>query len=126
RSMLTSPAARLAGRGSPPSRTNWPAGCGPGVPQRDPAECRCTSAVHRHSCLLPTERRLTQKVTRGDSMPDRPDRLERAIQSVLELCDLADRLRAGKTGRDAKALEVFADEVRSRVSAALDPSGGEE
>ena len=58
-------------------------------------------------------------------MPDRLDRLERAIQAVLELCDHADRLRAGKTGRDAKALEVFADEVRTRISAALDPSGGE-
>jgi len=58
-------------------------------------------------------------------MPDRLDRLERAIQDVLELCDHADRLRAGKTGRDAKALEVFADEVRTRISAALDPSGGE-
>lgn len=57
-------------------------------------------------------------------MPDRLDRLERAIQAVLELCDHADRLRAGKTGRDAKALEVFADEVRARISAALDPSGG--
>lgn len=57
-------------------------------------------------------------------MPDRLDRLERAIQAVLELCDHADRLRTGKTGRDAKALEVFADEVRARVSAALDPSGG--
>lgn len=58
-------------------------------------------------------------------MTDRLDRLERAIQAVLELCDHADRLRAGKTGRDAKALEVFADEVRTRISAALDPSGGE-
>lgn len=57
-------------------------------------------------------------------MPDRLDRLERAIQAVLELCDHADRLRAGKTGRDAQALEVFADEVRSRISAALGPSGG--
>ena len=58
-------------------------------------------------------------------MADRLYRLERAIQAVLELCDHADRLRAGKTGRDAKALEVFADEVRSRIAAALDPSGGE-
>jgi len=58
-------------------------------------------------------------MTRGDSVPDRLDRLERAIQAVLELCDHADRLRAGKTGRDAKALEVFADEVRSRIAAAL-------
>lgn len=58
-------------------------------------------------------------------MPDRLDRLERAIQAVLELCDHADRLRAGKTGRDARALEVFADEVRSRIAAALGPSGGE-
>ena len=57
-------------------------------------------------------------------MPDRLERLERAIQAVLELCDQADRLRAGKTGRDAKALEVFSDEVRIRISAALDPSGG--
>lgn len=58
-------------------------------------------------------------------MTDRLDRLERAIQAVLELCDHADRLRAGKTGRDAKALEVFADEVRARISAALDSPGGE-
>ncbi len=58
-------------------------------------------------------------------MPDRLDQLERAIQAVLELCDHADRLRAGKTGRDAKALEVFADEVRSRITEALGPPWGE-
>ena len=42
-----------------------------------------------------------------------------ALRAVLDLCDEADRLRAGKRGRDAQALEVFANEARSRISAAL-------
>lgn len=42
-----------------------------------------------------------------------------ALRAVLDLCDEADRLRAGKRGRDAQALEVFADVVRLRISAAL-------